>query len=149
MHARPTKVLATLAVVPMVAALGLSAAPSGAASNRQQTMSNGNFEHGRTGWAVGTARTKATVVKLGYHGGSAMKLTNRRSGPAILNSRANVARSTAAGQRYSVTALVRTNQPGLHGRLVLRETANGRAVKNSAKAFRAYRAWHRVTMNTT
>ena len=112
-------------------------------------MSNGGFEHGRAGWAVGTARTKATVVKLGYHGGSAMRLTNRRSGPAILNSRSNVARSVKAGQRYTVTALVRTNQPGLHGRLVLRETANGRAVKNSAKAFRAYRSWHRITMNTT
>ena len=149
MHTRPKKILATVAVMPVIASLAFVAAPSGAASNTQQTMSNGGFEHGRAGWAVGTARTKATVVKLGYHGGSAMRLTNRRSGPAILNSRSNVARSVKAGQRYTVTALVRTNQPGLHGRLVLRETANGRAVKNSAKAFRAYRSWHRITMNTT
>ena len=130
MHTRPKKILATVAVMPVIASLAFVAAPSGAASNTQQTMSNGGFEHGRAGWAVGTARTKATVVKLGYHGGSAMQLTNRRSGPAILNSRSNVARSVKAGQHYTVTALVRTNQPGLHGRLVLRETANGRAVKN-------------------
>src|SRR4051812_29103785 len=149
MHARSKKVLATLAVIPVVATLGVSAAPSGAASNRQQTMSNGGFEHGRTGWAVGTARTHASVVKLGYRGGMAMRLTNRRSGPAILVSRANVARSAKAGQRYTVTALVRTNQPGLRGRIVLRESANGHTVKSTAKAFRGYRSWHRVSMTAT
>jgi hypothetical protein len=149
MHTRPKKVMATVAVIPVIASLAFIAPPTGAASNTQQTMSNGGFEHGRTGWASGTARTRATVVKLGYHGGSAMRLTNRRSGPAILNSRSNVARSPRAGQRYTITALVRSNQPGLRGRLVLRETANGRAVKNTAKAFRAYRSWHRVTMAAT
>jgi hypothetical protein len=149
MQPRSKKLLATLAVGPVVATLAFTAVPSGAASNRQQTMSNGNFEHGRAGWAVGSARTRAAVVKLGYGGSHAMRLTKTRTGPAVLSSRSNVARSARAGQRYTVTALVRTNQPGVRGRLVLRESANGRTVKNTVKAFRAYRAWHRVSMTTT
>jgi hypothetical protein len=150
MNTRSKKMVATLAMVPVVATVGLSsAAPSGAASTRQQTMSNGNFEHGRTGWAVGSPRTKAAVVRLGYAGSKGMRLTKTRTGPAILSSRSNVARSPKAGQRYTVSALVRTSQPGVRGRLVLRESANGHTVKNTVKAFRATRAWHRVTMDAT
>ena len=150
LQARTKKYVATLAVVPVVATLGLSAAaPSGAASNRQQTVSNGTFEHGRTGWVVGTPRTKATIAKFGVSGSRGVKLTKTRTGPAILSSRSNVARATKAGQRYTVSAYVRTNQPGLRGRVVLRETANGHSLKNSAKAFRATRAWRKVSFDTT
>ena len=72
MHARSKKYVATLAVVPVVAALGLTAAaPSNAAGNRQQVMSNGNFEPGRTGWFVSTPRTRAVVVQKGRAGSKA------------------------------------------------------------------------------
>jgi hypothetical protein len=148
MHTRSRKIVATLAVVPVATTLALTASPTGAAANRTNTMSNGGFEHGRSGWVVGSARTGGAVVRAGYHGGMAMKLTNRRTGPAILASRANVARSPRAGQRYTVTALVRSTQPGVRGRMILRELGNGYVVKNSSKAFRAGRAWHRVTLQT-
>jgi hypothetical protein len=150
MHARSRKYVATLAVVPLVASVGLIAAsPSTAAGSRQQVMTNGTFESGRTGWFVSKPRTRAVVVHKGYRGSKAIKLANRRSGPAILSSRKNVARSTKAGQRYTVSALVRTSQPGVRARLVLRESANGRTLKNTVKAFRATRTWRKVSMNAT
>ena len=33
--------------------------------------------------------------------------------------------------------------------MVLRESANGRTVKNTVKRFRAIRAWHKVVMTAT
>ena len=146
MHARSRKFVATLAVVPVVATIGLQAAPSSATSTRQQTMTNGSFENGRAGWSVSTARTKVAIVKQGRAGSKAIRLTNRRTGPAILNSRSNVARAAKTGQRYTVSAYVRTNQPGARSRMVLRETTNGTLIKTTAKHFRAWRAWHKVTM---
>ena len=86
---------------------------------------------------------------MGVSGSKGVKITKTRTGPAILSSRSNVARATKAGQRYTVSAYVRTSQPGLRGRVVLRETANGHALKNSAKAFRATRAWRKVSFDTT
>ncbi len=150
MHARYKKYVAIMAVVPVVASLGLtSAAPSTAAGNRQQVMKNGNFEKGRSGWVVGSPRTKAVVVKQGLRGSKAVRLSKARTGPAILSSRSNVARSAKAGARYTVSAYVRTNQPGVRGRLVLRESANGRTVKMTGKAFKATRAWRRVALNAS
>jgi len=150
MHTRSKKVVATLAVVPVVASLGLSAAPSGAATSRQQTMSNGNFEHGRTGWVINTPRTRSAVVShYGYGGGHALKVVNRRPGRAVFSSHSNVARTTKAGQHYTVSALVRTNQKGLRGRLALREGNKGRLVKNTVRGFSANGSWHKVTFTTT
>jgi hypothetical protein len=149
MHARSKKFVATVAVVPVVATLAFSAAPSTAAANRQQTMTNGSFEQGRVGWHVSSARTKVALVKQGRGGSKALRMTNRRPGPAILNSRSNVARSPKAGQRYTVSAFIRTNQPGATGRMYLRETANGRAVKNSVKRFKAWKSWRKVVMTAT
>jgi hypothetical protein len=149
MYARSKKYVALMAVVPVVASVGLIASPSGAASSRQQTMRNGNFEQGRAGWYASGAKTSLAVVRMGLKGTKAVRLTNRRSGPAVLNSRSTMARTTKAGTRYTVSAYVRTSQPGARGRIVLRETANGRAVKNTVKAFRAYRTWHKVSMNAT
>jgi hypothetical protein len=146
MHARSRKFVATLAVVPVVASIGLQAAPTSAAANRQQIMTNGSFENGRAGWSVSTARTKVAIVKQGRGGSKAIRLTNRRTGPAVLNSRSNVARAAKTGQRYTVSAYVRTNQPGARARMVLRETTNGQLIKTTARHFRAWRAWHKVTM---
>ena len=83
-------------------------------------------------------RDQLSIVKKGRGNTRAALLTQRRTGPAILNSRANVVRSAKAGQRYTVSAWVRTSQPA-RGRIVLRETSNGRAVKNSVKRFRAWK----------
>jgi hypothetical protein len=149
MYATSKKYVALLAVVPVVASIGLVASPSGAAASRQQALKNGSFEQGRAGWYAGGKHTSLAVVRMGLKGTKGVRLTNRRTGPAVLNSRSTVARTTKAGTHYTVSAYVRTSQPGARGRLVLRETANGRAVRNTAKAFRAYRTWHKVSMNAT
>lgn len=150
MHARSKQLVVALAVMPVVASLGVStASPSSAAANRQQTMTNGSFDQGRVGWYTSSPRTTLAIVNRGRGGTKAAQLTNRRRGPAVLNSRGNVARSPKAGQRYTVSAWVRTSRPGSYGRMVLRETANNRAVKNTAKRFRAWRTWHKVTMAAT
>ncbi len=151
MNARTKHLVVALAVMPVVAtvAVGSTATSSSAVANRQQTMSNGNFDKGRVGWATSSAGTRLSIVKKGRGNTRAALLTQRRTGPAILNSRSNVVRSAKAGQRYTVSAWVRTSQAGASGRLVLRETSNGRAVKNSAKRFRAWKAWRKVTMSAT
>jgi cellulase (glycosyl hydrolase family 5) len=151
MNARTKHLVVALAVMPVVAtvAVGSTATSSSAVANRQQTMSNGNFDKGRVGWATSSAGTRLSIVKKGRGNTRAALLTQRRTGPAILNSRSNVVRSAKAGQRYTVSAWVRTSQAGASGRMVLRETSNGRAVKNSVKRFRAWKAWRKVTMSAT
>ncbi len=151
MNARSKHLVLALAVMPVVATLGLTAgaAPSNGAANRQQTMQNGNFDKGRVGWYASGTQSRLSIVKKGRGGSRAALLTQKRTGPAVLNSRSNIARSSKAGQRYTVSAWVRTNQAGASGRMVLRETANGRAVKNSTKRFRAWKSWRKVTMTAT
>jgi hypothetical protein len=151
MNARSKHLVLALAVMPVVAtvAVGTAASPSSAVANRQQTMTNGSFDKGRVGWYASSAATRLSIVKKGRGGTRAALLTKTRQGPAILNSRSQVARSTGAGQRYTISAWVRTSQPGASGRMILRETANGRAVKNSTKKFRAWKAWRKVTMSAT
>ena len=81
-------------------------------------MSNGSFEHGRAGWYVSSAPDPGPSSYKGRAGSKAARLTNRRSGPAVLNSRSNVARSAKAGQRYTdlgAGALQPARRPWPHG----------------------------------
>jgi hypothetical protein len=138
------KTLAVALVVPVVAALGLSAAAPSSGAVSQQAY-NGGFEAGRAGWTVTTPGTKMKVVKKGIGGSRAAKLTTRRGGPVALAS-TRPARSAAANQRYVVSAYVRTNNPGAVGRLVVREAASGKAGLETARSFRASRAWQKVAL---
>jgi hypothetical protein len=137
------KALAVALVIPVVASLGLTAAApsSGAVS---QTY-NGGFEAGRAGWAVTTAGTRMKIVKKGVGRSKAAKLTTRRGGPVGLLS-AKPVRSSAANQRYAVSAYVRTNNPGAVGRLVVRELASGKSALDTGRSFRATRAWQKVSL---
>ncbi len=136
--------LAIALVLPVVASVGLTAAaPSSGAASSQQAY-NGGFDAGRAGWALTTRRTKMRVVQAGVGGTRAMKLTKRRPGPAGTRSRA--IRSSAAGQKYAVSAWVRTNQPGALGALALRESASGKSAVTTKKVFRASRSWSKVSL---
>ncbi len=149
MFARSKRLVLALAVLPVLGTLAVSTAgPTSAAANRQQTMSNGTFTKGKVGWYASTARTRVAIVQRGRSGTKAAQLSNRRAGSAVLNSR-TTARSTKAGQRYTVSVWVRTTRARTSGRLVLRETVNNRAVKNTAKRFAANRRWHKVVMTAT
>ena len=141
-----TKLAAGLAVVPMVASLGVTAtAPSASAAMGRQQAYNGGFELGRTGWAATTPRTRTTIVKRGLAGSKAVKLTNRRYGHAVLVGRQNLVSPTTPGSKVEVTAYVRTNQRAVRGRMVLRQTGGPRAVSTN-KYFTAVRKWRKVTM---
>ncbi|MCW2807784.1 MAG: hypothetical protein JWQ93_1739 [Marmoricola sp.] len=134
-------------MVPLVASLGIGAAsPSSGAVTRTQHAHNGGFEAGRAGWVVNTPRTKLRVVQRGVGGSKALMLTNRRNGPASFRARQTLTDSTAAGQTYAVSAYVRTNQPGVVGRLVLRETASGQPALETSKGFHASRDWSKVSL---
>ncbi len=136
--------LAMALVLPVVASAGLTAAAPSSGAGASQLAYNGGFEAGRSGWAVSTPRTRMRVVKAGVGGTRAMKLTKRRPGPAGTRSRA--IRSTAAGQKYAVSAWVRTNQPGALGALSLRESASGQSPLVTKKVFRAARSWSRISV---
>ncbi len=116
---RSKHTLALALMVPLVASVGLTASgsSSSAAVSRQQSY-NASFDAGRTGWYVSTP-TRVSIVNRGVGGGKALKLVNRRTGQVVLAGRTS--RSSGAGLSYAVTAWVRGNQPGVRGRLVLKE----------------------------
>jgi hypothetical protein len=111
-------------------------------TSRQQSY-NGGFEAGRTGWAVSTHRTKVSIVNRGVGGGKALKVVKRRTGGVLVVGRKS--RSAGEGLKYTVSAWVRTNQPGVRGRLVLKET-EGTASAYTGKSFRAVGKWRKVTL---
>ncbi len=131
-------------MVPLVASVGISAtgSSSSAAVSRQQSY-NASFDAGRTGWYVSTP-TRVSIVNRGVGGGKALKVVNRRTGQVVLAGRPS--RSAGAGLNYSVTAWVRGNQPGLTGRLVLKEF-KGTSASYKVKRFKVRHGWSKVSMN--
>ncbi|MET0838609.1 MAG: carbohydrate binding domain-containing protein, partial [Marmoricola sp.] len=149
MPARSKFVVPALVISVMATgALAATAPVASAAPSRVETMSNGDFDLGRAGWYARTATTKVTIVNRGRGGSKAAQLSNRRSGRVVLDSR-RVARSTDAGESYTVSAFVRSTQRGAVGRMVLRESSNGVVVRRTYTGFRTTRAWRQVTMTAT
>ncbi len=130
-------------MLPLVAGVGLTAAGSSSAAVSRQQSYNGSFDAGRTGWTFSTPRTAVSIVPRGVGGGNALKVVNRSTGQVVLAGRQS--KSAGSGLEYAVSAWVRTNQPGLTGRLVLKET-RGSTASYTTKTFTAVGAWSKVSM---
>ena len=143
MFRRSKHTLALALMVPLVASVGLTAAGSSSAAVSRQQSYNGSFNAGRTGWIISTPRTAVSIVGRGVGGGRALKVVNRSTGQVVLAGRQS--RSAGAGLKYAVSAWVRTNQPGLQGRLVLKESRGGTA-SYTGKTFTAVGDWSKVSM---
>ena len=130
-------------MLPLVAGVGLTAAGSSSAAVSRQQSYNGSFDAGRAGWTFSTPRTAVSIVPRGVGGGNALKVVNRSTGQVVLAGRQS--KSGGSGLEYAVSAWVRTNQPGLTGRLVLKET-RGSTASYTTKTFTAVGAWSKVSM---
>src|SRR4051794_1146789 len=139
---RNTALCFTLLSLLATLGVGLTATSAGAASRAAAS-----FDRGATGWHAGTAATRVALIKRGA--GHAVAISARRAAPAVLVSRANLVRSSRAGQQYTVSALVRSTRPGVQARMALRETANGRLVAATGTSFRPTPTWQKVTMTAT
>jgi hypothetical protein len=143
MFRRSKHTFALALMLPLVAGVGLTAAGSSSAAVSRQQAYNGNFNAGRIGWVVSTPRTAVSIVPRGVGGGNALKVVNRSTGQVVLAGRQSG--SAGSGLKYAVSAWVRTNQPGLRGRLVLKET-RGSTASYSTKTFTAVGTWRKVSL---
>ena len=83
---------------------------------------NGGFEAGTTGWRTNDSSTQElAIVSGGHSGGHAVELTTKHTQTAVLNDGLNTVRASKAGTRYSVSAWVRTDTPGISGQVRVRE----------------------------
>ena len=144
MLARFKKLTLCFTLLALLATLGvgLTATGAGAASR-----AGASFDKGATGWHAGTRATRVALIKRGK--GHAVAISARRAATAVLVSRANLVRSSKAGQRYTVSALVRSTRPGVLARMVLRETVGGSLVASTGTAFRPTPTWQKVTLAAT
>lgn len=143
MFRRSKHTLALALLVPLVASVGLTVAGSSNAAVPGQQSFNGTFDAGRTGWVISTPRTAVSIVPRGVGGGNALKVVNRSAGQVVLAGRPSA--SGGAGMAYAVSGWVRTNQPGVRGRLVLKEYT-GSATSYTTKTFTAVGDWTKVSM---
>lgn len=107
-----------LAIVLGLAEAGSDPVEAGSA----EQVVNGGFEVGTPGWRTNDSSTQELAVVSGGHSGRhAVELTTNRKQTAVLNDELNTVRSTKAGTRYTVSAWVRTDTPGISGQVRVRE----------------------------
>src|ERR1700712_5283562 len=110
MLARTTKISVRLTLVALTAGVGVGVAATDAvaAPSARASVAHASFDKGAVGWHAGTRTTKVTVIKRGA--GKAVAISARRIGKAVLVSRVNLVHSSAAGERYTVSANVRSTK---------------------------------------
>jgi hypothetical protein len=91
----------------------------------QELVVNGTFETGVGGWRTNYSYTTLVAATSGHSGSRSAVLTTPAGTHAVLNDRQSTVASTIAGDKFLVSAWVRTNKAGLTGQLRIREVLNG------------------------
>ncbi|MER8025864.1 carbohydrate binding domain-containing protein [Glutamicibacter protophormiae] len=119
------KVFATLASASLLTGLGaVPAAQAATADGSRDLVMNGSFDSGTSGWKTNDAKTQVLKVKQEAQGAVA-ELRTTSSGSVVLNDSTNTIGETEAGTCYSVSARVRTDNPGVWGQVRTRIVGNG------------------------
>src|SRR4051794_37585338 len=151
----------SLMIVPSPAGAQITASQSSAAPQAPKAaralavpslVDNGTFHFGLRGWTAGhRGASKLTLGRAGRSGSRAATITARRSGVAALwNSHANSAIDLVRGDRVTVAAWVRTNQPGRKVLLTTKGRAGAhRVFTNISSGSLGNTSWHRVSRSFT
>lgn len=155
---RGSATAATLAAVAALVVAGLTvpavaSGPSVAAAKPAagtELVRNGDFRAGTAGWRTNDRRTQVLGwVGRGKSAGGAASVRAARAGNVVLNDATNTVRSARKGERYTVTAWVRTDRPRLSGQLRVREVAGSKVRTHAAPFTLKGRGWQKVSLGLT
>lgn len=137
------------AVVAAILTAGALVVASPAAAADEQLVANGDFKQGTTNWVMNYPEQHAlSVIAKGHWNTRTAEISVSTTTPAVLNDRKNTVQSTVAGERYTMSAYVRSSRAGATAQLKGREVfaTSGRQSNETHLALRDT-AWHKLSFD--